>query len=98
MTGGGTVHGDMCLPILILGLLKALLPFKGLSGNLHSRGLIGFMNSSTGGPRDLTEIPSIQRHSMPSKIVEDAFFQSKNKHFYFPTVWPSGESDAPVSY
>ena len=56
----------------------ALVTSSGLSGSFHSRGLRGFIHSSTGDPRDLTEIPSRQRHSLPSNKVVDGCLQSKN--------------------
>lgn len=60
----------------------ALVPSSGFSGSFHSRGLRGFMNSSTGDPRDLTEISSSQRHSPPSNKVVEVCLQSENKEAF----------------
>lgn len=84
VTSGGTVHNDMCLPVLILGLLQPLVPSRGLSGSFHSRGLTGFAHGSPGDPRDLTDIPSRQRHRVPFYKGEDAFPQFETRGIFIP--------------
>lgn len=80
--GRVTVEGISAETCLDLWSSAASVPSSGLSGSFHNRGLRGFINSSTGDPGDLTEIPSSQRHSLPSHKVVDVCLQSKNKEAF----------------